>query len=170
MYLREYETIIIVNPESGTEGIDKVLERSRDAFKKTKAQEIRYEDWGVRRLAYTCKKQRRGNYLYLTYLGTDTTVAELERLLRITESSMLYQTVLLDSQVDPKEYDFDAGKSAKTRMLQKASEKKSEETAQEAPAAPATDEPKAAAPVEEEVVTEEAEATPSEDKEEAPNA
>ena len=165
MYLREYETIVIVNPETGTDGIDKVLERSRDAFKKTKAQEIRYEDWGVRRLAYTCKKQRRGNYLYLNYLGSETTVAELERLLRITEASMLFQTVLLDGRVDPKAFDFESAKSAKTRMLEKASEKKSEEAS--APAEPAAESSEPAATEE---VAKEAGETPAETTEEAPNA
>ena len=143
MYLREYETIIIVDPDSGSDGIQKVLDRSRDALKKTKGQEVRYEDWGVRRLAYACKKHRRGNYLYLLYLGTEGTVAELERLLRITEASLKYQTVVLNDRVDPKQFDFDAARAART--IQMKSVEKPAEAAESAdePAPVATDEPAA---------------------------
>ncbi len=115
MYLRKYETVAIVNPDAGTDGVQRVLDRMREAITKTGGQEARLEDWGRRRLAFEMAKQNKGHYLYLLYLGTTSTVAELERLLGITEEAMKYQTVLLDPRVKADEFDFEKAKSESTQ-------------------------------------------------------
>ena len=107
MYLREYETISIVDPTSGQDGLSKVLGRMREAIDKTGGREVRLEDWGRRSMAYRIRKHARGHYLYLVYLGSNATVAELERLLRITESCLKYQTVQRVQQVTVEDYNFD---------------------------------------------------------------
>lgn len=131
MYLRQYETVILVDPESGQDGIDKVLTRTRDAFTKTEAKEIRVENWGVRKLAYELNRRKRGTYLYLQFLGTNATVAELERLLKITEPAFKYQTLVVDPHVDPTSFDFKAAGSEKTDLAKKADEAAEAKAAQE---------------------------------------
>ena len=87
MYARQYETVTLVNADSGDAGRDKVLARIREALEKTGGQEIRLENWGRRKTAYRLRRSKatKALYLYTLYLGTNKTVAELERLLKITE-------------------------------------------------------------------------------------
>ena len=115
MLKRQYETVTIVSPDAGTEGLEKVLVRMREALEKTEAQEVRLEDWGVKKLAFPLRHKRSGHYLYLNYLGTNTTVAELERLLGITESALKYQTIRLADRVESDAFDFEAAGSELTR-------------------------------------------------------
>jgi small subunit ribosomal protein S6 len=165
MYLRQYETVILVDPDSGQDGIDKVLERTRDAFKKTKAQEIRVENWGVRKLAYELNRRKRGTYLYLQFLGSNATVAELERLLKILEPAFKYQTLVINPQVDPASFDFKAAGGEQTTLARKAVEAaeakaaKEKEEAERAASQPAPEVVEAVeAPAAEENTAEEAEA------------
>lgn len=108
MFARKYEVITIVSPDAGEEGEAKVLARMREAIEKTEGREIRLEDWGTRKLAYELRGHRKGKYLYMLFLGTNTTVAEMERLLGITETILKYQTVLLEDRVAVESFDFEA--------------------------------------------------------------
>lgn len=121
MLLRKYEVIVIVNPESGDEGLEKVLSRMRESIEKTGAKEVRLEDWGKRRLAYPLAKQTKGHYLYMLLLGQNTTIAELERLLGITEPALKYQTVLLETRVDAEKFDYAAAAAETTDFGKPAS-------------------------------------------------
>jgi len=124
MYKRRYETVAIVNPEAGSDGTSKVLERMRDAIGRTEGKEVRFEDWGRRRLAYELRKQKKGHYLYLQYIGSTGTVPELERLLNITEEAMKYQTIVLEDRVVESDFDFKAAGEERTGMERSAQEAK----------------------------------------------
>ena len=164
MYLRQYETVILVDPDAGQDGIDKVLARSRDAFKKTGAQEIRVENWGVRKLAYELNRRKRGAYLYLQFLGSNSTVAELERLLKILEPAFKYQTLVVNPQVDAASFDFKAVGAEQTLLAKKAVEASEAKAAQERAAA----EKAASEPVAEEAPETVETAADSDVEEEAP--
>ena len=114
MFKNRYETITIVNPTSGADGVEKVLGRIREALEKTGGLEIRLEDWGEVKMAFRLGKQKTGHYLYMRYLGENTTVAELERLLGITEAALKYQTIRLNERVDKDAFDFETDGSAPT--------------------------------------------------------
>jgi len=124
MFLTKYETIVLVSPESGDAGVTKTLGRIREAVEKTGGKEVRFEDWGVRKLTYELNKNKRAHYLYLQHLGASTTVAEIERLMGITEAAIKYQTINLEERVDPATFDFDKegknvtefGKRAKAKV------------------------------------------------------
>lgn len=123
MFLRKYETVVLVTPESGEEGVHKVTARLREGLEATEGKEIRLEDWGVKRLAYELNGNRRAHYLYYLYLGTNKTVAEIERLMKITEPVMKYQTVVLEDRVDPQQFDFDTEKKNLTEIAKRAKAK-----------------------------------------------
>ena len=106
MLTRKYEIVALVAPEAGDDGNAKVLGRMREGLEKTKGIELRLEDWGVRKLAYELRGQRRAQYYYLLFLGTNTTVAEVERLLGITETILKFQTVVLEDRVESEGFDF----------------------------------------------------------------
>ena len=74
---------------------------------------VKVETWGRRKLAYVVAKQRRGIYFYLKYLGGGAVVTELERNLRMLDTVLKFQTVLLRDDVhvesvtvDPEEVKF----------------------------------------------------------------
>ena len=124
MYARQYETVTLVNADSGDAGRDKVLARIREALEKTGGQEVRLENWGRRKTAYRLRRSKatKALYLYTLYLGTNKTVAELERLLKITEEAMLWQTIVLDDRVVADAFDYDAAQSGETIMSVKTKE------------------------------------------------
>jgi len=106
MLTRKYEIVALVSPEAGDEGNAKVLGRMREGLEKTGGTEVRLEDWGVRKLAYELRGQRRAQYYYMLFLGSNTTVSEIERLLGITETILKYQTLVLEDRVESESFDF----------------------------------------------------------------
>lgn len=120
MFLRKYEMVLLTNPADGADGVERALGRVRDAFKSTGAREVRLEDWGVRRLAYEMEGQLRAHYLYLLFLGSNETVAEAERLLRITDTVMKFQTILLEDRVAVEGFDFEAAAGELTQLAKRA--------------------------------------------------
>jgi len=116
--------VTLVDADSGDEGRDKVLARIKEALEKTGGREVRLEDWGRRKTAFRLRRSKatRALYLYNLYLGTNKTVAEVERLLKITEEALLWQTILVDDRVKIDDFDFDAGGDDTTIMAVKTAE------------------------------------------------
>ena len=98
---REYETIFIAHPDTNPEGIDQIAGRLTDAISKLDGRLLKAENWGRRRLAYPIRKQQKGIYIYLRYLGYSDLVHELERNMRMIEPVIKYITVKLDEDVNP---------------------------------------------------------------------
>ncbi|MBX3129426.1 MAG: 30S ribosomal protein S6 [Polyangiaceae bacterium] len=100
MPAREYETIYILKSDTSKEGASKVAERVGDVVGKEGGKLTLVETWGRRQLAYPVKKQRRGVYVYVKYLGGGGVVSELERNLRMLDEVVKYQTVQVREGVD----------------------------------------------------------------------
>jgi len=98
---REYETIFIMHPETTSTTIDKVAERCTEVVSRLEGKLLKAENWGRRRLAYPVKKNAKGIYIYLRYLGYQDMVHELERNLRMLDPVIKYLTVKVDEDVDP---------------------------------------------------------------------
>jgi small subunit ribosomal protein S6 len=98
---REYETIFIALPDTNPESIDQIAGRLTDSITKLDGKLLKAENWGRRRLAYPIRKQQKGIYIYLRYLGYSDLVHELERNMRMIEPVIKYITVKLDEDVDP---------------------------------------------------------------------
>ena len=97
---REYETIYILKPDVDADSAEKIGARVADVVGREAGRLTKVEAWGRRRLAYDIGKQKRGVYMYLKYLGNGKTVAEIERNLRLADSVIKYQTVLVQSDVE----------------------------------------------------------------------
>jgi small subunit ribosomal protein S6 len=98
---REYETIFIVHPDTNADGIDQIAGRLTDTIGRLEGKLVKAENWGRRRLAYPIRKQQKGIYIYLRYIGYSDMVHELERNMRMLEPVIKYITVKLDEDVDP---------------------------------------------------------------------
>lgn len=123
MFLRKYETVVLINSELGEEAVTKTIARMRDGLASTHGKEIRLEDWGVKRIAYELNGNRRAHYLCFLYLGTNSSVAEIERLLKITEAVIKFQTVFLEDRVDPAQFEFEKEKKNLSELAKRAKAK-----------------------------------------------
>jgi small subunit ribosomal protein S6 len=92
---REYETVYILRPDVDKETADTLTARLADSVKAEKGRLTQVELWGRRRLAYEIRGLRRGVYVYFKYLGRGNVVSELERQLRLADSVIRYQTILV---------------------------------------------------------------------------
>jgi len=96
---REYETIYILRPDVDADAAERVGSRVAEVMGREAGRLTKVELWGRRRLAFDIGKHRRGVYVYLKYLGSGRTVAEIERNLRLSDAVIRYQTVLLRGDV-----------------------------------------------------------------------
>jgi small subunit ribosomal protein S6 len=97
---REYETIYILRPDTDADGADRIGSRVADVVSREQGRLTKVELWGRRRLAFDIAKHRRGVYVYLKYIGSGRTVAEIERNLRLSDAVLKYQTVLVRGDVE----------------------------------------------------------------------
>ncbi len=93
--LRTYETLLLLSPELGVEGRGEVLETLKGVIQNQGGQPLEIDEWGMRDLAYPVKKQNRGYYVLITFGLEGPKVAELERIIRITDGIFKFVIVQL---------------------------------------------------------------------------
>jgi len=91
--VRRYETIFITPPELPEEDQTQLLEKVQSILTNLKGEIIKLEDWGTKRLSYDIRKNSRGHYYLLDYLSQSDSIRELERVLRLNDRILKYQTV-----------------------------------------------------------------------------
>lgn len=138
--LREYETILILNPDLSDEAASELLERLRGILTKMKAELLQEDGWGKRKMAFEAKKHPRGDYRILHYAGPVGVVQELERTMRNAEHVLRFTTNLLGEVTD-----IEAKRAEVEKMLQERqakakakaeAERREREEATEAASAP----------------------------------
>jgi small subunit ribosomal protein S6 len=110
---REYETIFILRSDVDPDTAERVATRINEIIERESGKLLKVENWGRRKLAYQINRHKRGVYTYVKYLGGGSLVKELERNLRLLDSVIRHQTVLLRTDVvvesvaiDPEETKF----------------------------------------------------------------
>ena len=93
--MRNYETIYIVRPALGKDDLTGVIDKMTNIINQNGGAIRQVDHWGIRKLAYTIKKESQGYYVYTTYTGEPGTVLELERNLRIDDKIIKYLTIKL---------------------------------------------------------------------------
>ncbi|MBN2358119.1 MAG: 30S ribosomal protein S6 [Deltaproteobacteria bacterium] len=99
-YLREYETIYVLKPDLEDSKVIEVAERMRGVVEQQGGKSIKIHNWGKKKLAYEVDKVQKGVYIYHHYLGGPRLVAEYERVLKIMDEALIYQTARLADAVD----------------------------------------------------------------------
>ena len=97
---KEYETIYILRSDVDADTAEKVQARVAEVIGRDSGKLVKVEAWGRRKLAYTVAKQKKGVYVYVKYVGRGGVVQELERNLKLQDSVLKFQTVLLNDHVD----------------------------------------------------------------------
>jgi len=105
--LREYETIYILESTIDPDEADRVATRVKEIITGRSGHLLKIDNWGKRKLAYPIRKSSRGVFVFLKYLGYEDLVAEIERNLRLLDSVMRYQTVVMKPHVTLEQYQVD---------------------------------------------------------------
>ena len=87
--MNKYESIIIVNPNVDEAGL-KALEEKFTGLINENGKVESVENMGKRKLAYEIKKFSEATYLLFNFEAKPASIAELERVYRITEDIIKY--------------------------------------------------------------------------------
>ncbi|HKU44213.1 MAG TPA: 30S ribosomal protein S6 [Polyangiales bacterium] len=105
--LREYETIYILESNIDPDEADRVATRIKDIIGGRNGHLLKIDNWGKRKLAYPIRKSSRGVFVFVKYLGFEDMVSEVERNLRLLDSVVRFQTVVMKPNVKPEDYQID---------------------------------------------------------------
>ena len=98
--MRKMETLLLLSPELSVEEREAVLTDLGEVIARENGTMLEVDQWGMRDLAYPVRKQMRGFYVRLVYGAPSQLVAELERIIRITDGIFKFITVRLADSVD----------------------------------------------------------------------
>lgn len=90
---RDYELVVILNPEIGDDSIEGSLERLNQGITSRGGEITETNHWGRRRLAYPIKRFLEGNYVVSQIKLDPAVVPELESSLRISEEVIRHMII-----------------------------------------------------------------------------
>jgi small subunit ribosomal protein S6 len=102
--LAGYETTFITRVDQTEDQLKTLKDRLFAIVKDYKGELVYQEDWGKRKFSYPIVKEVRGQYTHFVYTGTSDVVAELERNLRLNESTLRFMTIILAKEFDKDTY------------------------------------------------------------------
>ncbi len=155
--LRDYETLGIVNPDLAPEAVQELIGKTTSIIEGGGGSIYKVDEWGRRKLAYPIMKKNDGYYFLSVFSSPVAVKNEVERILRLNENVLRYQTILLsESDVELVKNSI-AAAAIVAEEAEKAAAAAVVAEAEKA-AAEAVEAEKAAAVAEAEPVTEEAKA------------
>ncbi len=86
--MRQYELMVILDPETEERTVDKTMEKFLTVVKNDGGTVDNVDIWGRRRLAYDIQKKSEGIYVVVTMTAEPATAQELDRQLSLSESVM----------------------------------------------------------------------------------
>ena len=101
--MRKMETLLLLSPELTVEERETILKNLDAIVVREGGKMLLVDQWGMRDLAYPVRKQMRGFYVRLEYAAPSQLVAELERIIRITDGIFKFMTVKLADAVETEE-------------------------------------------------------------------
>ncbi len=91
--MRSYEVILIVHPDLDENALTGVVDRVQSWITDSGGSIDRVDQWGKRRLAYSIRKQREGQYVYFDTQFNPSYAVELEHNLRLLEPVMRFSII-----------------------------------------------------------------------------
>ncbi len=93
--MRNYELVCIVQPDLDETAFNGILDRVKGWVTDSGGSVDKVDVWGRRRLAYTIRKQREGQYVLLNVSLNPAATAELERNIRFQETVIRHMLTLV---------------------------------------------------------------------------
>ena len=97
--MRTYEVVYIVRPDVSEEDLDKLISQMESLITNNGGTIQKTEKWGRRRLAYVVRRQREGQYVITTTECEPPALREFERVLKVSEPVIKFQTVRIDEEL-----------------------------------------------------------------------
>jgi small subunit ribosomal protein S6 len=88
-----YEIMLILDPELAEERQNEIVARMRELIETRGGSWVGQEPWGRRKLAYEIDKKGEGTYHLLHFDADAETLAEVTRVLKITDGAMRHMAV-----------------------------------------------------------------------------
>ncbi len=98
--LRPYESVVILHPDTTETQQKEVFQKTIGVIQTHKGSLNHIDTWGKRALANPIKRQKRGIYFHLTFSSSPSTVAELERIMKINDKILRYFHVRLEDKTN----------------------------------------------------------------------
>lgn len=113
--MNRYETIFIIEPDTGEDGRGQIIQKVRDIITNYNGALIEMDEWGTKKLAYEIRRKLRGYYVRADYCGTGDLVAEMERNFRIDDRLLKYMTILLTEDTNPEKVRIEIEEAAEQK-------------------------------------------------------
>jgi len=94
--LAYYENVLIARQDLSATQVEGIVENLEGVIKENGGSVEKKEFWGLRSLAYKIKKNRKGHYVLMNIDAPAPAVHEMERLMRLNEDILRYQTIRVD--------------------------------------------------------------------------
>ena len=94
-HIDTYEAMLIVIPELDEEQVENTIGRFRTIIERTGGEAGEVNHWGRRKLAYEIDNRTDGFYAVMEFTAGDRTLAELKRILRVSDDVLRHMVVKL---------------------------------------------------------------------------
>lgn len=108
--MRRYETIYIAQEDAPEEQVRSINEKLQGIIEGAQGKILRIESWGKKPLAYKIKKDLKGSYISLDYVGNPGLVKKVERSLKHSEEVIRYQSFKVADSVEPGSFTMEEAK------------------------------------------------------------
>ncbi len=98
--MRHYETIYIMRPSLAEGDYEEAQKKVIGLIETNQGVMVKIDQWGERTLAYPVKKMKKGYYVLLEYCGEAGLTEKLERVFKLDDSILKYQTVKISDNAD----------------------------------------------------------------------
>ena len=134
--MRGYELCLMLHADLGEEAIESLLNNLNKIISKHKGSVLKIDKWGRKNFKYTIKKQTKGYYCFLYYMGNNDILHEIDRTVRFNESVLRFNTILLE-----KGFSIEKTENTSSRFSGNSSANKEESiaTTENKPNAPVTE-------------------------------
>ena len=99
--MNDYEILLMLDPEAPEERHDEIIARTRELIEKGGGTWLSHDPWGRRRLAYEIDHKAEGVYHLLTFDAEPEALAEVSRVLKITDGVMRHLAVKRTAATGP---------------------------------------------------------------------
>lgn len=96
--IRNYEGVVIMDPNSTEADQKNVFRRTRDIIKSFSGELHNLDTWGRRNLPNPIKKQKSAIYFHTMFKASPQAVAEIERTMRINDKVLRFMHTKLDDR------------------------------------------------------------------------
>jgi small subunit ribosomal protein S6 len=92
MKLREYETVIVADPDLSEEQLEDLITKFKNIIIRDNGLIKEVEKWGLKELAFKVKHKKKGYYFVFHYYGGPDIVEEVERNIKIDDRIIRFLT------------------------------------------------------------------------------